>query len=102
MAASKNCSACGKLTTCIILAQYLHEKTNSEAYICYDCYQEGHRCWFLQNKTFEVSKKQPENSKQAVLYWDEALCVTMNFPNLDTIDTQAIPEVTYPDKNQPT
>lgn len=73
MAMSSNCGGCGERTSYICAAQYTHG--GETIILCKDCYDEGHRCWFLDGKLV-VSKEQPPGSQPAYLYWDEGGWVT--------------------------
>jgi hypothetical protein len=64
------CGGCGRSTTCLFAAQYENEPHDA-AYICRECYAAGKRCWVLQSGELVVSGERPEQSRPAVLYWDE-------------------------------
>lgn len=87
MAMATPCAGCSKVTSWICAAQYTHQ--DQHEIICFDCYENGVRCWFFEGKLV-VSKDQPKGSKKAVLYWDEGGYVTGGGGAF-----------TYPDKDQP-
>jgi hypothetical protein len=86
MAMSLPCDGCGRITSCIVAAQYCHK--DQCIIICSNCFNSGVRCWFSDDR-LTVGEEKPIGSKEAVLYWDEGSYVTGGGP------------VTYPSRNQP-
>jgi hypothetical protein len=92
-----DCSGCDKRTTRLFAAQY-RNGDGQEAYICEECYKAGSRCWVNSDGSLVVAKDQPDDSRQAVLYWDEGLMTTGGEGLAKTPDGKI---VTYPKKTQP-
>jgi hypothetical protein len=74
MAMAKPCHGCERVTSFICIAQYYNGE--HEGLICPTCFDEGYRCWLLEDGSLEVSVHQPPNSKPAQLYWDEGFHAT--------------------------
>lgn len=90
-----DCGACGKQTGWVFGAQFSNK--NQHVIICMDCWENGQRCWFDGNNLI-VSDKQPENCRQAVLYWDEGLFTTKG-KDLAVMEDGGF--ITYPSQDQP-
>lgn len=91
------CNGCKKDTTCLFVAQYRNGENHS-AFICENCYKNGMRCWVHSDGSLSVSKEKPDDSRQAVLYWDEGLYTTQEVDLAKTPDGEI---VTYPSTHQP-
>lgn len=74
MACVDNCGGCGRLTSYLWAAQYVHNEDTQ--IICPECYSDGYRCYFVNNDHLFISDVQPDNSVLAKLYWDEGGYVT--------------------------
>jgi hypothetical protein len=91
-----DCGACRQGTWWAFGAQFMNK--GEHVIICPECWDAGQRCWVKDDGRLIVSEKQPQHSRQAVLYWDEGLMTTKGEGLATTPDGDII---TYPSQDQP-